>query len=222
MRHRLLDNESLDPVRMRQGHAKTHRATVILQVKRATGEPERFGKVNHDFGVVIEGVRKLFRVRPVAVSEARVIGRDKIIRAGGISKCTGLYRQAPHVINVRPSLSCQPESSVERSRPEHEWHPGLPRRCASRAGEWRFASGLGSLDQGRAVRTMRSASCRASFRLEQRRFSWAVWVNTVSTQSVALWLWMKNAPFLCTDINLLSVKRCHPRRGGVVVVMACD
>ena len=33
----------------------------------------------HDLGDVIEGIREFFRVRPVAVSEARVIGRDKMI-----------------------------------------------------------------------------------------------------------------------------------------------
>jgi hypothetical protein len=34
MRHSVLDDESFDPVRMSQGHAKTHRAPVILHVKR--------------------------------------------------------------------------------------------------------------------------------------------------------------------------------------------
>ena len=82
VRHSVLDDESLDPVRMRQGHAKTHRAAVILHVKRVAREPERFGEVIHDLGVVIEGVREFFRVRPVAVPEARVIGRDQVIAIG--------------------------------------------------------------------------------------------------------------------------------------------
>src|SRR6266702_1154311 len=67
---------------MRQSHAKTNRDAVILHVKSKTREPERFGKVIHDLGVVIEGIREFFRVRPVAVSEARVIGRDKVIAIG--------------------------------------------------------------------------------------------------------------------------------------------
>ena len=32
--------------------------------------------------IVIERIREFFRVRPVAVSEARVIGRDKVIAIG--------------------------------------------------------------------------------------------------------------------------------------------
>ncbi len=82
MRHRVLDDESLDPLRMGQGHAKTHRAAVILHVQRVAREPERFGEVIYDLGVVIERIRELFRVRPVAVSEARVIGRDKVRAIG--------------------------------------------------------------------------------------------------------------------------------------------
>ena len=36
----------------------------------------------HDLGEVIERIRELFGVRPVAVSEARVIGRDQVIAIG--------------------------------------------------------------------------------------------------------------------------------------------
>src|SRR5437868_8035510 len=79
MRHRVLDDESLDPVRMGQGHAKTNRAAVILHVKGIARESERFGKMIHDLGDVIEGICELFRVRPIAVPEARVIRRDKMI-----------------------------------------------------------------------------------------------------------------------------------------------
>ena len=82
VRHSVLDDESLDPVRMRQGHAKTHGAAVILHIKRVAREPECFGEVIHDLGDVIERIREFFRVRPVAVSEAWVIGRDKVIAIG--------------------------------------------------------------------------------------------------------------------------------------------
>jgi hypothetical protein len=44
--------------------------------------PERFREVIHGFGDVIKRVRKCFRVRPVTVSEAGVIGRDKLIAFG--------------------------------------------------------------------------------------------------------------------------------------------
>jgi len=82
VRHRVLGDESLDPFRMGQGHAKTHRAAVILHVERVARKPERFGEVIHDLGIVMERVREFFRVRPVAVSEARVIGRDQVIAIG--------------------------------------------------------------------------------------------------------------------------------------------
>src|SRR5437660_251749 len=73
MRDSVLDDESFDPVRMRQGHAKTNRASVILHVNGITRESERLGEMIHDLGVVIERVREFSRVRPIAVSEARVI-----------------------------------------------------------------------------------------------------------------------------------------------------
>src|SRR4029077_7989261 len=74
--HCVLDDERLDPLRVRQGHAKTHGTTVILHVKRVAREPKSFGEMIHGFGDVIERVGKFFRVRPVTVSEAGVIGRD--------------------------------------------------------------------------------------------------------------------------------------------------
>jgi len=46
----VLNDESLDPVRMGQGHAKTHEAAVILHVQRVAREPECFGEVIHDLG----------------------------------------------------------------------------------------------------------------------------------------------------------------------------
>src|SRR5580704_3754006 len=74
----VLNNESFYALRMRERHAKTDRAAVILHVKRVTREPERFSEVIHDLGQVIESVREFFRVRPVAVSEAGVIGSDDV------------------------------------------------------------------------------------------------------------------------------------------------
>jgi hypothetical protein len=67
---------------VRQGHAKTDRAAIILHVKRVAGEPERFGEMIYDRGDVIEGVREVFRVRPVAVPEAGVIGSNQVIAIG--------------------------------------------------------------------------------------------------------------------------------------------
>jgi len=82
VRHRVLDDERLDPVRMGQGHAEAHRAAVILHVERVAREPERFGEVIHDLGEVIERIRELFRLRPVAVAEARVVGGHQVATIG--------------------------------------------------------------------------------------------------------------------------------------------
>jgi hypothetical protein len=78
VRNGVLNNERLDSIRMGQGHAKTHGAAVILHVKRVARELKSFGEVVHGFGDVIERVREFFRVWPVTVSEAGVIGRDKV------------------------------------------------------------------------------------------------------------------------------------------------
>src|SRR5258707_5145527 len=78
VRYSILDYETLDSVRMGQGHAKTHGAAVILHVKRVARETKSFSEVSHGFGDVIERAREFFRFWPVTVSEAGVIGRDKV------------------------------------------------------------------------------------------------------------------------------------------------
>ena len=65
------------PFRMGYRHAKTHGVAVILYVTRVARKPQRFGEVIHDLGKMIERMREFSRVRPVAVSKDRVIGRDK-------------------------------------------------------------------------------------------------------------------------------------------------
>src|SRR5882762_4772973 len=82
VRHSILDYETLDSGWMGQGHAKTHGAAVILYVKRVARERKSFREVIHDFGDVIERVRELFRVWPVAVSEAGIVRRDKVVVIG--------------------------------------------------------------------------------------------------------------------------------------------
>ena len=82
MRHSVLDDQGLDPLRVGQGHPETHGAAVILHIKRVVRDAQRFGEVVHDLGVVIERVGELLRVRPVAVAKARVVGRDEVIAIG--------------------------------------------------------------------------------------------------------------------------------------------
>jgi hypothetical protein len=43
---------------------------------------ERFGDVAHDLAVTIKGISETLRVGSVAVSEARIVGRDKVIAIG--------------------------------------------------------------------------------------------------------------------------------------------
>jgi hypothetical protein len=77
--HGILDDESFCALGVRQDHAKTHRAAVVLHVKRVSREPNCFGEMIHGFGDVIEGVCEFFRVWPVTMSEAWVVGRDQVI-----------------------------------------------------------------------------------------------------------------------------------------------
>ena len=79
MGYRVLHDERFEAIWMREGHAETNGAAVILHVERVAREPERFGEVIHRFGDAIEGVGEFFRVGPVAVTEAGVIGRDEAI-----------------------------------------------------------------------------------------------------------------------------------------------
>src|SRR5260370_41148777 len=59
---------------------------VVLHVERVSRESERFGKVIHDFGYVIERVPELFRVWPVAVAEAGIIRSDKVVVIGKLGE----------------------------------------------------------------------------------------------------------------------------------------
>src|ERR1700682_327207 len=79
VRDRVLNNESFYTLRVPKGHAETDRSAVIVHVKRVTREPERISEVIHDLGDVIERVSEFFRIRPIAVSETRVIGRNEMI-----------------------------------------------------------------------------------------------------------------------------------------------
>jgi hypothetical protein len=56
VRHRVLDDERLDPVRISQRHPKTHGAAIVLHVKRIARKPECFGEALHDLGAVVEGI----------------------------------------------------------------------------------------------------------------------------------------------------------------------
>ena len=71
---------------MNQGQAKTYWAAVVLHVQGVVRKAESLGEVIHDFGVMIERVREVLRIRPFAVSKARIIGRNEVIAIGNPSE----------------------------------------------------------------------------------------------------------------------------------------
>ena len=79
MRDRVLRDKSLYAFWVHKCHAKAHGAAVILHVNGVAREPQRLGKMIHDPGNVIECVREFLGVGPIAVSEAWVIRRNKVI-----------------------------------------------------------------------------------------------------------------------------------------------
>ncbi len=72
----------LDPFGMGQDHAEADGSAVVLHVERVAREAERLGEMIHHAGDVIEGVREFFWVWPIAVAEARIIGRDEVVAIG--------------------------------------------------------------------------------------------------------------------------------------------
>jgi hypothetical protein len=74
-----LHDQCLHAIGMRQRHAEANRAAVILHVEGVARNSQCLSEVIHDLGDVIESVGELFRIRPIAVAEARIIGRDQMI-----------------------------------------------------------------------------------------------------------------------------------------------
>src|ERR1700690_359759 len=67
---------------MLQRHAKADGATVVLHVKGIAREPERLGEMVHGLSQMVEGVCEFPRVRPVTVSETRIIRRYQVVAIG--------------------------------------------------------------------------------------------------------------------------------------------
>ena len=79
---RILDDESLNPFRMCQCHAKANGPAVVLHIQRVVRQAHRLCEIVDHGSDVVERIIEPLRVRPFAVSEARVIGRDKVITIG--------------------------------------------------------------------------------------------------------------------------------------------
>src|SRR6266496_1518383 len=86
VRDRVLNDESFYALGVRECHAKTNGPAVILHVQRVAREAERFGEMIHNLRDMIERVSEFLRVWPVAVSEARIIRRNKVKSIGKSSE----------------------------------------------------------------------------------------------------------------------------------------
>lgn len=73
---RVLDHESLHPLRMRQCHAKTNGSTLVLHIQRVVGQTKRLCKALDHLSNVVKRVVELFRVRPVAMTVAGIVRSD--------------------------------------------------------------------------------------------------------------------------------------------------
>src|ERR1700683_589308 len=80
--HSVLNDKSSYPFRMCQYHAEAHRAAVVLHVKCVAGEAKRLREIIDDASDVVEGIRELFGVGPVAVAEAGIVGGDQVDLVG--------------------------------------------------------------------------------------------------------------------------------------------
>src|SRR5579862_500127 len=78
----VLDDKSLNPLRMCQRHAKPDRATVILHIERVARESKRLSEMVHYFRVMVERIGEFLRIRPVAVSETWIVRRNQVIAIG--------------------------------------------------------------------------------------------------------------------------------------------
>src|ERR1700733_5231704 len=79
MGNRILHNEALQPFRMCQSHAKADGPTVVLHIERVVRQAESLRESVHQLSDMVEGVSELFRVGPIAVSEPRIVGRNKMV-----------------------------------------------------------------------------------------------------------------------------------------------
>jgi hypothetical protein len=75
----ILHNETLQPLWMRQGHAKTDRPAVVLHIERVMRQLKRLREAVHYSGEVVECVRELFWIRPIAVPESGIVGRYQMV-----------------------------------------------------------------------------------------------------------------------------------------------
>ena len=105
--HSILDDERYDPFRVGQGHAKPYRAAVILRYDIITRKPQRFGEIIHSLGEVLERIRKLLRVRPIAVAETR-----NQVRQGDIGRSESRAKRGSNIREMKQEVRAAGERRV--------------------------------------------------------------------------------------------------------------
>lgn len=78
----VLNDQRLHAIGVPQRDAKTDGTAVVLHVERVPRQPDRVGEAIDDGCQMIERVRKLGRLWPIAMSEAWIIGRDQMEPVG--------------------------------------------------------------------------------------------------------------------------------------------
>ncbi len=82
MRDGVLDDDRRHALRVLERHAEADGTAVVVHVERVAGETELPCEAVDDGRDVVERVREVLRVRPVAVAKARIVGSDQVIPLG--------------------------------------------------------------------------------------------------------------------------------------------
>src|ERR1700730_5098917 len=82
MRHSILNDERLNALRVSKSQAKANWPTIVLHVEAVMCQAQRFGHMLHHGRDVVEGVRELGMIRPIAMAETRIIRSDQVIAVG--------------------------------------------------------------------------------------------------------------------------------------------
>src|SRR5437588_9049696 len=82
MRHGILNDQRLNALRVSKSQAKANWPAIVLHVEAVMRQAERLGKMLHHGRNVVEGVRELGMIRPIAMAETRIIRGDQVIPVG--------------------------------------------------------------------------------------------------------------------------------------------
>ena len=160
VRDRVLDDERLHALRMCERHAEADGPAVVVHVERVARQPERLREPVHELGDVVERVRELLRIRPVAVPEARVVGGHEAVavRQPGEERLE-LARRARYAVEQQDDgRALRPRLAVE-DRHAVDLRASILRSTFHRALPFFTARGRGT---GRAERHERDSQLHAS------------------------------------------------------------